>query len=351
MTIFRIISIFLVSAMLFSCADKKKEDEKIPPVEQIYNESMDKLQHKEYKKAVEGFADLERTYPYSKWAIKAQIMSAYTSFKSEEYTDAVITLDKFIALHPGNQDVEYAYYLKAMCYYEQIADVARDQSDTIAALAALKEVIARFPASPYARDAQGKLNLVLDHLGGKEVEIGRFYLGQKKYIAAINRFKQVVNKYQTTSHVPEALHRLVEANLALGLRDEATKYAAVLGYNYPGSKWYEYSYNLLEGKDLEPEKGGAQKLFEKALSRFPNMKKQPNLVDNIDKKVSGVAGQEKPGVRPFAEIPTVQADPAPASSGKNAGYNQNGGILGWFRGLRLPFSGANKNTETVSEGK
>jgi|GEM_PF-237651 len=344
----RIFSVLLISVMLFSCADKKKEDEKILPVEQIYNESMDKLEKKNYKKAIEGFADLERTYPYSKWAIKAQIISAYASFKAEEYTDAVVTLDKFIALHPGNKDIEYTYYLKAMCYYQQISDVARDQSDTVTALAALKEVIARFPASPYARDSQGKLDLVLDHLAGKEVEIGRFYLGQKKYIAAINRFKEVINKYQTTSHVPESLHRLVEANMALGLNMEAKKYAAVLGYNYPGSKWYEYSYNLIEGRSPESgvEKNSAQKLLEKVKSGIRSLKKEPNLVDNVDKKAPEISETGKLYIQPIGNVREVKLNQV--SSSKNSETNKNGGMLGWFKNWHLPFT---KTKEPVLEGK
>jgi outer membrane protein assembly factor BamD len=317
MNIARIFSVLLISLMLFACANKKKEAEKILPVEQLYNESMDKLENKNYTKAIEGFADVERTYPYSPWATKAQIISAYANFKAEEYNNSIVNLDRFIALHPGNKYVEYAYYLKAMCYYEQISDVARDQSNTVTTLAALKEVIARFPTSPYASDAQGKLDLVLDHLAGKELEIGRFYLGQQKYIAAINRFKEVLNKYQTTSHVPEALHRLVEANLSLGLKDEAKKYAAVLGYNYPGSKWYEYSYNLIEGKKPEnsPAKNAMQKLIEKIKHPMRSLKKEPNLVDSLDKKPHENLDDKRLYLQPFG--PEIKLKPHPDNADKN----------------------------------
>ena len=156
-------------------------------------------------------------------------------------------------MHPGNKDAPYAYYLIAISYYEQISDVGRDQRATEQAYQALTEVVRRFPASAYARDAQLKLDLTRDHLAGKDMEVGRFYLNQRQYLGAIGRFRTVIERYQTTSHVPEALHRLVEAYLAMGVVTEAQATAAVLGHNYPGSKWYRYSYGLLTDQDLEPD--------------------------------------------------------------------------------------------------
>ncbi len=228
------------------------------PVEQLYNEAKDELDSGSVKKAIEKFEEVERQYPYSEWAVRAQIMSAYASYRNEDYDAAIATLHHFVKLHPGNENTPYAFYLLALCYYEQISDVGRDQKMTQEAQRALEEVIKRYPDSEYARDAKLKLDLVADHLAGKEMEIGRYYLKRNEYLSAINRFKYVIDHYQTTSHTPEALHRLVESYLKLGVRDEAKKYTAVLGYNYPGSRWYRESYRLLTGEGLtaEPEKGG-----------------------------------------------------------------------------------------------
>ena len=163
-------------------------------------------------------------------------------------------MERFIQLHPTHKDVGYAYYLKGLTYYEQISDVARDQQMTKLALESLNEVVTRFPDSPFARDAKFKLELTYDHLAGKEMEVGRYYHRKHQYLAAINRFRAVVDKYQTTTHVPEALHRLTEAYLALGLTDEARKTASVLGHNFPGSEWYMDSYEMLTGDKVRPEK-------------------------------------------------------------------------------------------------
>jgi outer membrane protein assembly factor BamD len=216
------------------------------PVETLYNEAAAMLESKQYINASKAFDEVERLYPYSQWATQAQLMAAYASFEAQRYDDAIIALDRFIELHPGNKDVPYAHYLKALCFYEQISDVARDQFMTQQALESLEAITKLYPDSKYARDAALKRDLTLDHLAGKEMEIGRYYLNRGHVNAALNRFRAVVKDYQTTTHVAEALHRLVEGYLTLGLRDEATKVAAVLGYNYPGSKWYERSYALLD---------------------------------------------------------------------------------------------------------
>ena len=239
---------------LAACSGNKKEQAEqsadvvteTKSVEQLYNEAADALDAKEYRRATRLFEDVERQYPYSKWATKAQLMAAFAAYQDDSYDEAILAIDCFIDLHPGNEDIDYAYYLKALAYYEQISDVARDQGMTEQALKAFDTLITRFPNSEYTRDSKLKRDLTLDHLAGKEMEIGRYYLNRNQMNAAINRFRTVVRDYQTTTHTPEALHRLVEAYLTIGLRGEATRVAAILGHNYPGSKWYEDSYKILD---------------------------------------------------------------------------------------------------------
>ncbi|HAE01929.1 MAG TPA: outer membrane protein assembly factor BamD [Rhodospirillaceae bacterium] len=224
------------------------------PVEELYNEAMDMLEVQNYTGAVASFEEVDRQHPYSVWATKAQLMSAYVNYRADKYDEAIIALDRFVDLHPGNRDIGYAYYLRAISYYEQIVDVGRDQKITRLALDSLQDVVRRFPNSEYARDAQLKIDLARDHLAGKEMSVGRYYQRQGEYLAAINRFTATIRDYETTTHVPEALHRLVESYFALGIRPEAERTASVLGYNFPGSEWYSDSYALLEGKNLdEPE--------------------------------------------------------------------------------------------------
>ncbi|WP_231712411.1 outer membrane protein assembly factor BamD [Vineibacter terrae] len=241
---------------LVACSSKDDDDKAYveQPVEKLYNNALDSLGAGEYKTAAKGFEEVDRQHPYSVWATKAQLMAAFSYYQANKYDDAILALDRFIQLHPGHRDVAYAYYLKALCYYEQIADVGRDQRITEQALNALAEVTKRFPETAYARDARLKVDLAIDHLGGKEMDVGRFYQSQRQYVGAINRYRQVIERYQTTTHTPEALHRLVECYLALGVHDEAQTAAAVLGHNYPGSDWYADSYYLLEGVDLRPER-------------------------------------------------------------------------------------------------
>ena len=213
-------------------------------VQSLYNKAVDSLERGRNKQSAKEFDEVERQHPYSVWATKAQLMAGFANYLARDYDSAVIALGRFIQLHPGNRDVAYAYYLKGLSFYEQISDVARDQLITEKALAGLREVVRRFPASAYARDARLKIDLTHDHLAGKEMSIGRYYLQRGHHLAAINRFNKVVDDYQTTTHVPEALHRLVEAYTALGLTDAAHKAAAVLGHNYPGSEWYVDAYAL-----------------------------------------------------------------------------------------------------------
>lgn len=223
------------------------------PIDQIYADAWKKVRNDDWNNAAKQFAEVERQHPYSVWARRATLMSAYCYYQANKYSDAVATADNYISLHPGSKEVAYAFYLKAISLYEQIVDVERDQSNTEAALVALQDVVQRFPDTEYARDATLKIDLTLDHLAGKEMEIGRYYLHQGDYIGAINRFRVVVEQYQKTTQIAEALERLTEAYYALGITKEAQTAAAILGANYPGSPWYQDAYNLLKGHDLKPE--------------------------------------------------------------------------------------------------
>jgi outer membrane protein assembly factor BamD len=244
-------AVFLVMTMvlpiLSGCgsSDDNAKAAPVGPVEEIYNNGVDALNARRFATAGDQFNAVEQNYPYSTWAVNAQLMSGYSNYLQNKYTDAIGILDRFIQLHPAHRDIAYAYYLRALCYYEQIADIQRDQKGTEQAMNALREVVTRFPDTTYARDAKLKIDLCFDHLAGKEMEIGRFYQKQHLYEAAIGRFQRVVDDFQTTNHAPEALARLTEVYLVLGLKDQARKTAAVLGYNYPGSEWYSDSYAQL----------------------------------------------------------------------------------------------------------
>ena len=249
--------------LLTSCSSEEVAYEE-RPVEEIYNQAMDRLLSGDSQLAAIDFDEVERQHPYSVWARKSQLMAAYSHYLDDKYDEAIFAAQRFLQLHPGNRDAPYAYYLIAISYYEQIADVGREQKITELALEALQEVVNLYPTSEYARDARLKIDLARDHLAGKEMEIGRYYLERGHHGAAINRFRQVVEIYQTTSHVPEALHRLTEAYLALGIVEEARNTAAVLGHNYPGSEWYVDSYALLTGEDFRADKDDDQPWY----SRF-----------------------------------------------------------------------------------
>ncbi len=254
------LALALLLPLLAGCGDSKDTDTSnvpVAPVEDMYNNGVDALNAQRYSSAEDQFNAVQQNYPYSTWAVSAQLNLGYTQYLMNHYTDAIGTLDRFIQLHPAHRDVAYAYYLRALCYYEQIADISRDQHGTEQALNALQDVVNRFPESTYARDAKLKIDLCRDHLAGKEMAIGRWYEGQHLYEAAIGRFQRVVDDYQTTNHVAEALHRLTEIYLILGLKDEARKTAAVLGYNYPGSEWYDASYAALVRDDVIPPAGQA----------------------------------------------------------------------------------------------
>ena len=243
---------FVISA----CSGKQEAAYVERPVEDIYNVALNQLQSGNYEAAARNFDEVERQHPYSVWATKAQVMAAFANYQANRYDDSILAAKRFLRLHPGHRDAPYAYYLIAIDYYEQITDVGRDQRSTKEALAALQEVVRRYPASEYARDSRLKIDLTRDHLAGKEMDIGRYYQRQGQYTGAINRFRSVVDIYQTTSHVPEALHRLTESYVALGVDDEAKASAAVLGFNFPGSQWYSNSYALLVEKNLAPDDDG-----------------------------------------------------------------------------------------------
>jgi outer membrane protein assembly factor BamD len=234
-------------------SDSKDADYVERPVEQIYNAAWKKIDDNDWQGAAKQFDEVQRQHPYSIWARRAMLMSAFCYYQANKYTDAISAADSYIELHPGSHEVAYAFYLKAMSLYEQITDVGRDQSNTEQALTALQDVVQRFPNTEYARDASLKVDLTLDHLAGKEMAVGRYYLRRHDYIGAINRFKVVVERYPRTSQIAEALERLTEAYYALGVYNEAKTAAAVLGANYPGSPWYEDSYNLLMAHDMKPE--------------------------------------------------------------------------------------------------
>jgi outer membrane protein assembly factor BamD len=248
------VAIVGVALGLASCAQRPvtAADYIERPVEQIYNDAWVMIDRGNWTEAARQFDEVERQHPYSIWARRALLMSAYCYYMGNRYDEAVQTSSSFIQLHPGNRDVPYAYYLKAMSLYEQIADVDRDQSKTDEALTALQDLVQRYPGTEYSRDARLKIDLARDHLAGKEMAVGRFYLRAGDPLAAIVRFRAVVDRYQTTSHTPEALERLTEAYLTLGVVNEAQTAAAVLGHNYPGSPWYQDAYALLTTANVAP---------------------------------------------------------------------------------------------------
>jgi len=249
-----------VAAMLSlsGCGEKENPLQGEHSVAQLWKAGLDELNDENYGTAAKIFDAVEQQHPYSVWATRAQLMAAYADYQGLRYDDAIDALTRFIELHPGNPHVDYAYYMRAICYYEQIADIRRDQRASQQAYEGFNEVIRRFPETAYARDASFKLDLTRDHLAAKEMDVGRYYEREGNYIAAVNRFKTVVDRFQTTSHVPEALERLVECYLELGLKSEAQKSAAVLGYNYPNSDYYKQAYGLMTpGAELtHPEDKG-----------------------------------------------------------------------------------------------
>src|SRR6185312_7281067 len=257
---FAILALGLTGCSLFETDDASNDVNKDAaqyqerPAEQIYADAWRAINKQDWEGAAKQFDEVDRQHPYSIWARRAMLMSAFCSYQAggSNYDTAVATADQYIALHPGSAEVAYAFYLKAISLYEQIVDVGRDQSKTEGALVALQDVVQRFPDTDYARDATLKIDLTMDHLAGKEMSVGRYYLTRGDYIGAINRFRVVVQQYQTTPQIAEALERLTEAYYSLGINNEAQTAAAVLGANYPGSQWYQDAYNVLKGRSLKP---------------------------------------------------------------------------------------------------
>jgi outer membrane protein assembly factor BamD len=242
-------------APLLGCSLFNKDDDYVPddPADKLYNEGLFLLNDKQdYKEAAKKFDQVDRENPYSDWARKALLMSAYAYYQADEYTDCISSAERYVTLHPGSPDAAYAQYLIGSSYYDQILDVSRDQGRADKAISALEEVVRKYPDSEYATAAKKKVDMARDQLAGKEMEIGRFYMNKRDFIGAINRFKVVVTQYQTTRHVEEALARLTEAYLSLGILDEAQTAAAVLGHNFPDSTWYKDSYNLVKNAGGEP---------------------------------------------------------------------------------------------------
>jgi outer membrane protein assembly factor BamD len=246
----RALALALVPVLAFSvagCARKAKSD--LPYVARdvgtLYSAAKLRLDQHQYKAAAALFDEVERQHPYSIWARRSQLMGAFSYYLNKDYPEAIASAQRFLAVHPGNRDAPYAYYLVAISYYEQISDVTRDQKISQQALDSLGELTRRYPMSKYASDARLKTDLVRDHLAGKEMEIGRFYESRGQWLSASLRFRAVVDNYETTTHVPEALLRLTEVYLALGVPAEAQKSAAVLGANYPGTDWYERAYKIM----------------------------------------------------------------------------------------------------------
>lgn len=249
------IALLALAMTTTACANNRRNQELAyveRPVEQLYNQAAGRLDRRDFEQAKLLFEEVERQHPYSEWARRAMVMSAYASYRSRDYTTSISGAERYLGLHPGGSEAEYAYYLIALNHFDQIIDVGRDQATTESARLALLEVIRRFPTSEYARDARVKLDMVNDQLAGKEMTIGRWYLRSNQTLAAINRFRKVITDYETTSHSEEALHRLVEAYLTLGIRDQALAAGATLGYNYPSSDWYRMSYRLLANEGLDP---------------------------------------------------------------------------------------------------
>ena len=241
------------SASLWDKFTAKDDTFNEEPADKLYNEGLYLMnQRKDPKAASKKFEEVDRQHPYSDWARKSLLMSAYSFYNSGDYDSCIGAATRYVTLHPGSSDAAYAQYLIAASHYDQIPDVSRDQGRTEKAIAALEEVIRKYPASEYANSAKAKLEGARDQLAGKEMEVGRYNLSKRNFTGAINRFKTVVTQYQTTRHVEEALARLAEAYMAIGIVGEAQTAAAVLGHNFPDSKWYKDAYNLVKGGGVEP---------------------------------------------------------------------------------------------------
>jgi outer membrane protein assembly factor BamD len=233
---------------------EKYKPEVVPdvPADKLYSDGLARMEDKDYEGAAKKFGELDKAYSYSDWSRRALLMTAYSNYEGQKYDEAITASKRYLQRHPASKDAAYAQYLMAMSHYKQIPDVTRDQDRSEKALAGLQELVQKYPTSEYAADAKAKIQITRDQLAGKEMEVGRFYLERRNFPAAINRFRDVVSKYQTTRHAEEALERLVEAYMALGITAEAQTAAAVLGHNFPDSPWYKDAFALLQNGGLEP---------------------------------------------------------------------------------------------------
>jgi outer membrane protein assembly factor BamD len=319
-------AVLMLALPLLACAADEDATDRRPraeiqevPPEQLYDVALKQMDRGNWVPCAAAFDEVERQHPFSVWARRAILMSAFCYYQGYKYNESIMASDRFITLHPGNKDAPYAYYLKAVSLYEQIVDVGRDQRRTEQAMGALRELIKRFPQTDYARDARLKLDLTQDHLAGKEMAIGRYYLQRGEVVAAITRFRTVVGRFQTTSHVPEALHRLVEAYLSLGVIKEAQAAAAVLGNNYPGSEWYEDSYAMMQEYGNTPHPGG-RKIDASDAAATP-------AAAPAEAPVEAVPAVAAP--KPSAEVqPEAPADTQAADASKKK--DENGGFFSWF---------------------
>jgi outer membrane protein assembly factor BamD len=289
----------LLAVPLAGCA---KDSDYVPdsPADLLYNEGLYLLNNKQdYREAAKKFDEVDRENPYSDWARKALLMSAYAYYQAEDYENCVNSAKRYVTLHPGSPDAAYAQYLIGASYYDQILDVSRDQARADKAIDALQEVVRKYPSSEYAIQAKKKIEMARDQLAGKEMDVGRYYMNRRDFIGAINRFKVVVTQYQTTRHVEEALERLTEAYIALGITDEAQTAAAVLGHNFPESPWYKDAYNLVKNDGREPTEN-KQSWISRAFSN-PSAAPRP--------AVAPQPGQPPATQSPAAQPPVVPPPP------------------------------------------
>ena len=285
----KVLGICLVTLALMACSGDGSEGKEYQgkTAEQLYTMGLDLYNNKHYVRSAMAFAEVERQYPYSNIALKAQLASSYAYYVAKKYSEAIENYRVFIQLHPSHPSIPYAYFMLGVCYYEQIPSPDRDQSVTRKAYDAFEEVVKRYPTSKYARMAKLKMDLIWDHLASAEMKVGLFYLEKNSYLSAVNRFQNLIDNYQSTSYIPEALHRLVESYVGLGIKDQAIASAAVLGHNYPKSSWYKDSYELLKktgwvGKDLSRPNPG------------PGSDKKTPVDLSGDKKEAGVAPEGFP---------------------------------------------------------
>lgn len=341
-----LVAVFCALAVA-GCSDAKKAPKtklayEERPVELLYSTGADRMDKHLWGQAVEYFQEVERQHPYSEWSRRSILMQAFAHYQANSYDEAIADSDRFISLYPGNQAAAYAHYLKAICYFEQIVDVGRDQAATGQALDNLREVTSRYPHTEYALDARLKIDMVNDQLAGKEMSIGRWYLRQNDTLAAIGRFKSVVDRYQTTSHTPEALYRLVEAYLTLGLLDEAKKNGAVLGYNYPGDRWYSDAYELLTSKGLRPAVIPAvvskRSVFHAAYTKDKVHTVAPPTPGGLDTTAAALANHTTSDAASALAKPDTNEDSAPR---KKRGFH--------LPSFHIPFTGGDRSDPTAPD--